>query len=58
MGETEAGLCSRPCYLLFLGTGTEESQSVNPDLFLPRARTRARPLRRAPDRAFPGLALG
>jgi hypothetical protein len=30
--------CSSSCYLLFSGPGIEESQSVDPDPFLPRAR--------------------
>jgi hypothetical protein len=37
--ETRMTIASGPsCYLLFSGPGIEQSQSVDPDPFLPRAR--------------------
>ena len=41
MPEIIADMPSRSCYRLFPRSGIEESQRLGPDLFSPRARTRA-----------------
>jgi hypothetical protein len=57
--ETQMTIASDPsCYLLFSGPGIEESQSVDPDPFLPRARYGWRVALRFPRPTAPGIRTG